>query len=132
MGICRTGGNNGGALVGDAVGVGNANCNGCGSPWDNTQIAPVGSFKANPFGLYDMLGNVWQWTSDCWNESYAGAPGDGIARTSGDCSKRVVRGGSWSNLPKFIRSAARSGEDAGNRSGDYATYVGFRVAMTLP
>ncbi|HIJ63687.1 MAG TPA: formylglycine-generating enzyme family protein [Rhodospirillaceae bacterium] len=117
---------------GDAIGTGNANCNGCGSPWDNRQISPVGSFRPNPFGLYDMLGNVWQWTADCWNETYAGAPTDGSAWTTGDCGKRVMRGGSWSNLPKFLRSAARSRDDAGSRSHDYAGYAGFRVAMTLP
>ncbi len=117
---------------GEALGQGNANCNGCGSRWDNTRLSPVGSFGPNPFGLYDILGDVWQWTGDCWNESYAGAPTDGSAWSSGDCSRRVLRGGSWSNLPKIIRSAARSSEDAGNRSYDYASYAGFRVAMTLP
>ncbi len=117
---------------GEAIGVGKANCNGCGSPWDNKQIAPIGSFPANPFGLFDMLGNVWQWTDDCWNESYAGAPNDGSAWRSGDCGKRVLRGGSWSNLPKFVRAAARSRDDVGSRSHDYAGYAGFRVVRTLP
>jgi formylglycine-generating enzyme required for sulfatase activity len=92
----------------------------------------VGSFAPNAFGLYDMLGDVWQWTEDCWNESYAGAPNDGSAWTTGDCSRRVLRGGSWSNLPKFLRSAARNRDDATHRNFDYATYAGFRVAMTLP
>ncbi|WP_158240451.1 formylglycine-generating enzyme family protein [Telmatospirillum siberiense] len=117
---------------GEAIGTGNAVCNGCGSSWDNRQIAPVGSFAANPFGLFDMLGNVWQWTADCWNENYAGAPADGGAWRSGDCSKRVMRGGSWSNLPKFVRSAARNRDDATSRSHDYASYAGFRVVRNLP
>ena len=117
---------------GEAIGKGNANCNGCGSAWDNKSFAPVGSFGPNPFGLYDMLGNVWQWTADCWNESYAGAPGDGSARTSGDCRKRVLRGGSWSNLPSFIRSATRIGIAAAGGDFDYSSYAGFRVARTLP
>lgn len=117
---------------GEAIGRGNANCNGCGSAWDNKSFAPVGSFGPNPFGLYDMLGNVWQWTADCWNESYAGAPGDGSAWTSGDCRKRVLRGGSWSNLPSFIRSATRIGTDAAGGDFDYSSYAGFRVARTLP
>jgi formylglycine-generating enzyme required for sulfatase activity len=117
---------------GEAIGDGNANCNGCGSPWDNKQIAPVGSFAANPFGLFDMLGNVWQWTDDCWNESYAGAPKDGSAWRTGDCGKRVLRGGSWSNLAKFVRAAARNRDDAGARSHDYASYAGFRVVRSLP
>lgn len=117
---------------GEAIGQGKANCNGCGSPWDNRQIAPAGSFAANPFGLYDMLGNAWQWVEDCWNETYQGAPTDGRAWVAGDCAKRVLRGGSWSSLPEFLRSAARNRDDAGNRAHDYAGYAGFRVAMTLP
>ena len=67
--------------------------------------APVGSFRANAFGLHDMLGNLWEWGQDCWNESYSGAPTDGSAWTSGDCSRRVLRGGSWSNYPRNVRSA---------------------------
>lgn len=116
---------------GDMIGSGNANCNGCGSRWDNKLLAPVGGFSPNGFGLYDMLGNVWQWTSDCWNESYAGAPRDGSPWLSGDCSKHVLRGGSWSNLPKFIRAAARSRGDAWGGDFDYAHYAGFRVARTI-
>jgi formylglycine-generating enzyme required for sulfatase activity len=117
---------------GDAIGAGNANCNGCGSAWNGKELAPVGSFAPNPFGLHDMLGNVWQWTGDCWNESYVGAPSDGSARASGDCSKRVLRGGSWSNVPEFIRSAARSRADAAGRDANYSSYAGFHVARTLP
>ncbi|MDR3437902.1 formylglycine-generating enzyme family protein [Telmatospirillum sp.] len=117
---------------GDGIGTGNANCNGCGSRWDDKQLSPVGSFPPNPFGLYDMLGNVWQWTEDCWNENYEGAPADGRAWTSGDCGKRVLRGGSWSNLPTFLRSAARNRDSADNRSFDFASYAGFRVVRELP
>ena len=117
-----------GATVGEA----NANCNGCGSPWDGRDLAPVGSFGPNPFGLYDMLGNVWQWTEDCWNDSYIGAPSDGRAWITGACDKRVMRGGSWSSLPVFIRSAARSGNDIKGCDFDYANYAGFRVARSLP
>jgi formylglycine-generating enzyme required for sulfatase activity len=117
---------------GDAIGVGNANCNGCGSKWEGRELAPVGSFPPNRFGLYDMLGNVWQWTDDCWNESYVGAPSDGQAWKSGDCTKRVLRGGSWSNAPEFIRSATRSRADAAGRDADYSSYAGFHVAKSLP
>jgi formylglycine-generating enzyme required for sulfatase activity len=117
---------------GNAIGTDNADCNGCGSRWDGVLIAPVGSFRANPFGLYDMLGSVWQWTDDCWNESYVGAPGDGRRWASGDCSKRVLRGGSWSSVPALVRSAARSGADAAGHDFDYAVYAGFRIARTLP
>ena len=64
---------------GDAIGSGNANCNGCGSEWDNRVLAPVDAFKPNPFGLYGLLGNDWEWTADCWHPSYVGAPKDGSA-----------------------------------------------------
>lgn len=117
---------------GDAIGTNNANCNGCGSRWDGRELAPVDAFVANPFGLAGMLGNVWQWTADCWNESYIGAPSDGSAWLAGDCSRRVLRGGSWSNNPLFVRSAARSKARAVGGDGDYSTYAGFRIARTLP
>ncbi len=105
-----------------------ANCDGCGSQWDNKQTAPVGSFAANRFGLYDIVGNVWEWTEDCWNGSYQGAPADGSAWTSGDCSRRVVRGGSWLNNPGSLRSAARY---RNNLTVVRGYVLGFRVARTL-
>jgi formylglycine-generating enzyme required for sulfatase activity len=117
---------------GDPIGVGRANCNGCGSQWDASLLAPVGSFGPNPFGLDDMLGNVWQWMADCWNESYIGAPADGSPWTAGDCSKRVIRGGSWSNVPVYIRSATRSRADADGYDFDSSNYAGIRLARTLP
>src|SRR5205085_3673934 len=104
----------------------------CGKTWDGRQLAPVGTFGPNAFGVYDMLGNVWQWVGDCWNESYIGAPADGRAWTSGDCAKRVIRGGCWSNLPAFVRAAARSRGDAGGQDFDYSAYAGFRLARDLP
>lgn len=118
---------------GAAIGKGHANCDGCGSPWDNHDVAPAGSFPPNPWGLDDMLGNVWQWVADCWHENYVGAPADGSAWvTGGDCSLRVMRGGSWDNVPVFVRAAARSrGRQAGG-DFDYASYVGFRLARSLP
>ena len=75
------------------------------------ETAPVGSFSANGWGLYDMHGNVREWVQDCWNDSYEGAPTDGSAWLFGDCcSMRVFRGGSWSNYPRFLRSARRAQE----------------------
>jgi len=88
---------------------------------------PVDSFEANPWGLYNVHGNVWEWTEDCWNDSNTGNPGDGRARTTGDCGRRVVRGGSWGYVPQFLRSASRYGYFA-----SYRLYLhGFRLARTL-
>jgi len=112
---------------GDEIGKGNANCDGCGSKWDNQQTSPVGSFAANAFGLYDMAGNVWQWVQDCYHESYIGAPADGSAWISVDCSRRVIRGGSWISLPQLLRSAGRFRNSADSRGN----LLGFRVARTL-
>lgn len=117
---------------GDSIGVNNANCNGCGSKWDNRVLADVDSFKPNPFGLYDLLGNAWEWTADCWHPSYARAPRDGSAWTTSDCSKHVLRGGSWNNLPVFVRSAARSGGAHSGEEYDYSSLAGFRLARDLP
>jgi formylglycine-generating enzyme required for sulfatase activity len=105
-----------------------ANCNGCGSYWDNKQTAPVGSFPPNAFGLYDVVGNVSVWTEDCYEVSYAGAPADGSAWISRrNCTRRIVRGGSWGDVPNNIRSATRNWSAAPSRSFD----LGFRVARTL-
>ena len=88
---------------GNEIGTNRANCDGCGSQWDDAQTAPVGSFGANAWGLHDMHGNVWEWVEDCWHENYAGAPSDGTAWTSvGNCSERVLRGGSWFIFPGFL------------------------------
>ena len=92
------------------------------------RTGPVGSYEANGYGLYDVLGNVWEWTEDCWNESYDGAPSDGRAWESGDCGRRVVRGGSWFNNPTSLRSARRIRILTSSRNHDV---LGFRVARTL-
>jgi formylglycine-generating enzyme required for sulfatase activity len=93
----------------------------------HSQVRTVGSYPANPFGLHDMLGNLSEWTEDCWNGSYGGAPANGSAWTAGNCSERVQRGGSWLTVPSALRSAKRLGESAGWRSN----VIGFRVARTL-
>ena len=114
---------------GDEIGRNRANCDGCGSRWDNERTAPVGSFSANAFGLYDVHGNVLEWVEDCWNDSYDGAPEDGSAWVSEDCDccLRVQRGGSWSFNPRSLRFANRHRNPTGIR---YIN-VGFRVARTL-
>ena len=81
----------------------------------------------NGFGLYDVLGNVGEWVEDCWNERYVGAPSDGSAWMDGDCSKRILRGGSWLFKPKYLRSANRMRNPSGHRYYNF----GFRVAQTL-
>ena len=113
---------------GDAVGRGRANCDGCGSRWDDESTAPVGSFSPNGYGLHDVHGNVWERVEDCWHGSYVGAPGDGSAwTTGGKCGLRVRRGGSWYDYPRYVRSANRYRLDSGSRRN----HVGFRVARTL-
>jgi formylglycine-generating enzyme required for sulfatase activity len=89
--------------------------------------SPVGSFAANAFGLYDMQGNARQWTEDCYHDNYAGAPSDGSAWTTEDCSRRVLRGGSWSVDPRELRAAFRVRGTAVFRSRN----DGFRVGRTL-
>jgi formylglycine-generating enzyme required for sulfatase activity len=97
------------------------------SPCDDgfAYTSPAGHYAPNPFGLYDMAGNAWQWTEDCYHDSYDDAPSDGSAWTSGAwaCSSRVVRGGSWSTFP--LRAAQRY------RSAGVFVGTGFRVARTL-
>ncbi len=87
---------------------------------------PVGQKQPNELGLYDMSGNVWEWVEDCWNKGYTGAPSDGRAWQSGDCSLRGLRGGSWFIGPEHLQSAHRDVGDVGNR----VNYVGFRLALT--
>jgi formylglycine-generating enzyme required for sulfatase activity len=112
---------------GNEVGSGNADCNGCGSQWDAHETSPAGSFKPNGFGLFDMDGDVWQWVEDCYHPDYVGAPSNGVPWISGDCSRRVYRGGSWYSLPRYVRSANRSM----NATGYRVNLVGFRIARTL-
>jgi formylglycine-generating enzyme required for sulfatase activity len=89
---------------------------------------PVGSFKPNAFGLYDMHGNVWEWIEDCWSEEYdARTPLNGAPLLSGSCGGRVMRGGSWEDYAGDVRSAARVG--SGREEQSWAD--GFRVALDM-
>ena len=111
---------------GKDVGAGRAQCAECGGSADS-RTAPVGSFRPNAFGLYDTAGNAAEWVEDCWNPTHRGAPNDGSARTDGDCSLRVLRGGSFADKAIAVRSSARFRYDQGVRY--YAN--GFRVARDL-
>jgi formylglycine-generating enzyme required for sulfatase activity len=111
---------------GEEMGVDHANC--CATKWDDTKLAPVGSFEPNGFGLHDMLGHVWQWTQDCWHEDYKGAPVNGSAWVeNGTCSKRTVRGANYQSILSIIRVDYRFNVDTSRRGYD----GGFRVARTL-
>ncbi len=101
-------------------------------PWPNANcrdgaplLAAVGRYRANAFGVYDIIGNAREWVQDCFTASYAGRPPDGRAWTwQGGCALRAVRGGSWNSRPAVARAAARDSEVAGLRQSD----LGFRVA----
>ena len=108
---------------GNEIGRNNANCNGCGSQWDNKQTAPVGSFEANDFALHDMTGNVREWTCSEYKKNYDGAEQRCIGNKSADAA-RALRGGSWFNFPRRVRSADRDGWVPASRNG----FVGFRLA----
>ena len=113
---------------GEEPGKGHANCSRCGSDWDSKKTSPAGSFSPNGFGLFDMLGNVWEWVEDCGHRNYEGAPADGSAWVRrGDCRFRMLRGGSWEDAPNRVRSAFRHWEPDDTRND----VIGFRVATTL-
>lgn len=93
------------------------------------ELAPVGSFKPNPFGLYDMAGNIFVITADCWNDNYDGAPRDGSAWMTGDCTRHPARKASFGNPhPWMFRAANREAEGGIVRRNRF----GFRVALSLP
>jgi len=108
---------------GNQIGQNQANCKSCGSQWDGHGTAPVGSFKPNPFGLYDTVGNVWEWTQDCYTDSYANAASDSSAWLSGPCDRRVLRGGAWNYNAQRVRSSTRSSTWPDSQY----QHLGFRV-----
>jgi formylglycine-generating enzyme required for sulfatase activity len=115
---------------GNEVKQGLANCRGCGSRWDGKQPASVGSFKPNPFGLYDTAGNVAERVQDCWHENYEGAPTDGLAweeKNGGDCGRRVGRGGMWHRAHDWARSSHRFS----NRPTFGGRAIGFRLVREI-
>ena len=122
---------------GHKISKGNANCDSCGSQWDGRRkSAPVGSSPPNPFDIYDMVGNVWQWLEDCFHPTYDNGPTDGLAWTAGcpDDRQRVGRGASWDANPSLLRSATRSRGNAGIRSNvvGFSALRGRLTASTAP
>lgn len=89
--------------------------------------SPVMSFTPNPFGLYDMGGNVSEWVADCWHDNYVRAPRTAEAWVNPGCTRRVIRGGSWGSAPDMVRSAYRQGATADLRNAR----VGFRIVREL-
>ena len=111
---------------GDQVQSGMANCKNCADIAATEQPVKVGSFKPNPFGLYDMGGGVDQWVEDCWHKNYQGAPTDGSAWVESECASHVIRSGSWKNDARYARPSNRDSYDTNVR---YPTH-GFRVALS--
>ena len=111
---------------GDQVQPGMANCKNCNDIAAAEQPIKVGSFKPNPFGLYDMGGGVDQWVEDCWHKNYQGAPADGSAWVEVECASHVIRSGSWKNDARYARPSNRDSYDTNVR---YPTH-GFRVALS--
>ena len=112
---------------GDQMRKGVANCKDCGDPYHANAPEPVGSFAANPNGLLDMNGGVWEWVSDCWHNSYQGAPTDGQSWDAQGCNMRVIRGGSWREGNDYMLSSTRFKYSSSVRQSQN----GFRVAKDL-
>jgi formylglycine-generating enzyme required for sulfatase activity/class 3 adenylate cyclase len=112
---------------GDQLQADTANCKGCNEPYDTSQPLKVGSLRPNPFGLYDMGGNIDQWVNDCWHKNYQGAPSDGSAWVDNNCVSHVIRSGSWKNDPSYVRPSNRDHYETSVR---YPTH-GLRVAHSL-
>ena len=108
---------------GNQIGHNDANCDGCGSPWGGKQTTPVGSFASNPWGLYDMLGNVWQWTCSAYSEDYNGS--EKICVSDQDTNRRSFRGGAWALTPVGLRVAFR----AWNSPVFRFSLIGFRLVQ---
>ena len=112
---------------GNEPGENNANCKDCKSQWSAKSSAPVGSFQPNPFGLFDTVGNVFEWVSDCWNPDHEGAQNSTLPRTTGNCDFRVIRGGSFYYFNKVSRASYR----AKNPPNVKSYWLGFRVVREI-
>lgn len=107
--------------------TGKANCKDCGPPWSAERPANAGSFAANPYGLYDTSGSVWEWVADCWHNNFKDAPNDGSTWDDPNCRVRVIRGGSWREGAAYMVTSTRFKYDASVRQPQN----GFRVARNL-
>lgn len=112
---------------GEAYEPGVVNGSGVGGADRWAETAPVASLSPNAYGLYHILGNVWEWTADCYHPDYEGAPDDGSARRGDEACGRVLRGGSWSDTPAWLRTSTRNWFDRNERFD----YVGFRLAADI-
>jgi formylglycine-generating enzyme required for sulfatase activity len=118
---------------GDSISVEQANYGGAdayssSSTGFRKETVPVGTFQPNPWGLDQVHGNVREWTEDCYNASYAGAPTDGSPWLKGACNRRVLRNGSWVNMAAILRSAFRGNIGSNELRSDT---IGFRVARSI-
>ena len=112
---------------GDHMKMGAANCRECGTEWSGIKSAPVGKFKPNAWGLYDVHGNVLEYVTDCWTTNHNKLPNDGSPILTPNCLSKVVKGGAWYYLPKVSRSASRARND--RRVSGY--FIGFRAFRDL-
>jgi formylglycine-generating enzyme required for sulfatase activity len=112
---------------GDEMISGYANCRGCGTKWSGLMSAPVGSFKPNPWGLYDLHGNLLEYVEDCWVNSHKYVTDDASPMIISNCHSRVIKGGAWYYLPRASRSAYR----ARNDTRIFSYLIGFRVFREL-
>ena len=112
---------------GNEIGSNNANCDGCGSQWDNRQTSPVKSFSPNPWGLFDMQGNVWEWVQDRYDKNYYANSSiqDPSGPSDPSFNSRVLRGGSWNDAALSLRSAHRDWNTPDFRGN----YFGFRLSL---
>ena len=112
---------------GNQMQIGAANCRNCGTEWSGLKSAPVGQFKPNAWGLYDVHGNVLEYVTDCWTTNHNNLPNDGSPILTKNCLSKVVKGGAWYYLPKVSRSASRARND--RRVSGY--FIGFRAFREL-
>jgi len=112
---------------GNTVKPGYSVCDSCGSQWDGISTAPVGSQASNPLGLFDMHGNVAEWVEDCYHDSYEGAPGKNQVWLANQCDNRVIRGGSWFDIPRVGRSATRYRATPDLKASNW----GFRIVRII-